>query len=48
MKVKQWVRDYNKRSKVQKNLTEIFINPNGFQQDVVYNIVVDESQVFSA
>jgi len=28
-------------------LTEIFINQNGFQQDVVYNIIVDESQVFA-
>jgi len=28
--VRSWVKDYIKRTKVQKNLTEIFINQNSF------------------
>jgi len=45
--VRSWIKDYSKRTKVQKNMTEIFINQNGFQTDTVYNIVVDESQIFT-
>ena len=42
-KVKLWVRDYIKRQKMQKELIEMFINPNSFNTNVVYSLKVEES-----